>query len=157
MTTSRTSSGLRMLPGLRRSPWMPASSAFSASVCSKWMSAISGTGEWGTISGSAAAALRSGTATRTISHPASASSRICRSVAAGIARVGGRHRLDDDRVVAADLDVADVEDAGRAAWGDQSDIGSETPECSVQCGRSRCRFETAVVPMTEHVRSEWHW
>ena len=74
VTTSRTSSGLRMLPGLRRSPWIPASSAFSASVCSKWMSAISGTGECGTMSGSAAAALRSGTAMRTISQPASASS-----------------------------------------------------------------------------------
>jgi hypothetical protein len=47
------------------------------------MSAISGTGEWGTISGSAAAAFRSGTASRTISQPASASSRICFSVAAG--------------------------------------------------------------------------
>ena len=44
-TTRRTSSWRSMLPGLMRSLWMPFSIAPMASRWSKWMSAISGTGE----------------------------------------------------------------------------------------------------------------
>ena len=47
-----------------------------------------------------------GIATRTISQPASARRPICASVAAGVARVGVRHRLDGDGRAAADGHVA---------------------------------------------------
>ena len=60
------------------------------------------------ISGTAAAASGMLTVTRTISDPASASSMHCCAVAARIRRVGHRHRLDDDRRAAADLDAADL-------------------------------------------------
>ena len=81
LTTSRTLSASRMLPGLRRRPWMPPSIDVSASRWSKWISAISGTGVFATISGTAAAARLSGTAMRTISAPASARRAICSIVA----------------------------------------------------------------------------
>ena len=47
--TSATLSGPPMLPGFRRTQCAPASSAFSASVWLKWMSAITGIGESRTI------------------------------------------------------------------------------------------------------------
>ena len=61
------------------------------------------------ISGTAAAASGTLTVTRTISEPASASSMHCCAVDRGIGRVGHRHRLDDDRRAAADLDGADAD------------------------------------------------
>ena len=47
----------------------------------KWMSAITGIGERRTMSGSAFASSRFGTATRTISQPADARAAICAVVA----------------------------------------------------------------------------
>ena len=71
------------------------------------------------MSGSAAAALRSGTAIRTISHPASASSLIWASVAAGSRVSAVVIDWTTIRIVAADLDIADIENASLAAWGDE--------------------------------------
>ena len=71
-----------MLPGLIRTQCAPASSAFSASVWLKWMSAITGIGDSRTIVSSASTSFSRGTATRTMSAPASATVRICSIVAA---------------------------------------------------------------------------
>ena len=71
--TSLTCPGLRMLPGFRRSPCTPASIAASASLYWKWMSAMIGTGERGTISDSPTAAASSLHVQRTMSQPAAAS------------------------------------------------------------------------------------
>src|SRR4051794_25999375 len=71
-----------MLPGLIRMQWAPASIAFRASVWLKWMSAITGIGDSGTIRVRSASTSRSrGTAQRITSPPASATARIWRSVA----------------------------------------------------------------------------
>jgi hypothetical protein len=70
-----------MLPGLIRTACTPASIASSASDALKWMSAMTGIGESRTMSGSAFASSRLGTATRTISQPADASAAICAVVA----------------------------------------------------------------------------
>ena len=81
LTTCSVLSGPPMLPGLMRTAWTPASIARSASEALKWMSAITGSGERRTISGSAFASSSFGTATRTISQPAEASAAICAVVA----------------------------------------------------------------------------
>ncbi len=65
-------SGLRMLPGFRRSPCTPASIAASARRYWKWMSAMIGTGERGTICASPSAAASSLQVQRTMSQPAAA-------------------------------------------------------------------------------------
>ena len=70
-TTCSTLSAPPMLPGLMRTAATPASIARSASEALKWMSAITGTCERSTSSGSASASGRPGTATRTRSTPAS--------------------------------------------------------------------------------------
>ena len=79
--TCATLSGPPMLPGFSRTQWAPASSALSASVWLKWMSAITGIGDCATIVRSASASRSRGTATRTMSAPASATRRICAIVA----------------------------------------------------------------------------
>ena len=66
-------SGLRMLPGLSRSPWTPASIAASAILYWWWMSAMIGTGERGTIWARPSAAACSLQVHLTMSHPAAAS------------------------------------------------------------------------------------
>ena len=66
-------SGLRMLPGLSRRPCTPASIAASASLYWKWMSAMIGTGERGTICARPSAAASSLHVQRTMSQPAAAS------------------------------------------------------------------------------------
>ncbi len=71
--TTLMCSALRMLPGLSRSPWTPASIAASASLYWKWMSAMIGTGERGTICANPSAAASSLQVQRTMSHPAAAS------------------------------------------------------------------------------------
>ena len=83
--TSATFSGPPMLPGFRRMQCAPASIAFSASVWLKWMSAITGIGDSTTIVFSASMSLSRGTATRTMSAPASATLRIWSIVAARLA------------------------------------------------------------------------
>ncbi len=83
--TSATFSGPPMLPGFSRTQCAPASIAFSASVWLKWMSAITGIGDCATIVFSASASCSRGTATRTMSAPASATVRICSIVAARLA------------------------------------------------------------------------
>ena len=80
-TTCSTLSGPPMFPGLIRTAATPASIAFSASDALKWMSAMTGSGDSRTMSGSAAASSFFGTATRTISQPADASAAICAVVA----------------------------------------------------------------------------
>ena len=85
-TTSATLSGPPMLPGLMRTAATPASIALSASEELKWMSATTGSGERRTISGSASASGRPGTAQRTISQPAAASASIWAIVASTLAR-----------------------------------------------------------------------
>ncbi len=81
VTTCSTLSGPPMLPGLMRTAATPASIAFRARLALKWMSAITGSGEKRTMLGSASASSSFGTATRTISQPASASAAICAVVA----------------------------------------------------------------------------
>ena len=83
--TSATFSGPPMLPGLSRTQWAPASIALSASVWLKWMSAMTGIGDSRTIVRSASTSLSRGTATRTMSAPASATRRIWSIVAARFA------------------------------------------------------------------------
>ena len=83
--TSATFSGPPMLPGFRRMQCAPASIAFSASVWLKWMSAMIGIGDSTTIVFSASMSLSRGTATRTMSAPASATLRIWSIVAARFA------------------------------------------------------------------------
>ena len=83
--TSATFSRPPMLPGLSRMQWAPASIAFSARVWLKWMSAITGIGDSLTIVFSASTSSSRGTATRTMSAPASATLRICSIVAARLA------------------------------------------------------------------------
>ena len=74
-----------MLPGLIRTQCAPASSALIASVWLKWMSAITGIGDSATIVRSAATSCSRGTATRTMSAPASATRRIWSIVACRLA------------------------------------------------------------------------
>ena len=83
--TSATFSGPPMLPGFSRTQCAPASIAFSASVWLKWMSAMIGIGERSTIVFSASTSCSRGTATRTMSAPASATVRIWSIVAARLA------------------------------------------------------------------------
>ena len=66
-------SGRRMLPGLSRRQWTPASSAASAILYWWWMSATIGTGDRGTIWASPSAASISLQVQRTMSAPAAAS------------------------------------------------------------------------------------
>src|SRR5215218_4428254 len=80
-TTSPVFSWPPMFPGLMRMQWAPASIALSARVWLKWMSAITGIGDSSTIVASARTSSSRGTAQRTRSPPASAMSRIWRSVA----------------------------------------------------------------------------
>ena len=84
-TTSATLSGPPMLPGLIRTQCAPASIDFSASVWLKWMSAMIGIGDCATIVLSASTSCSRGTATRTMSAPAAATSWICFIVAARFA------------------------------------------------------------------------
>src|SRR4051794_2624762 len=84
-TTSAVFSGPPMLPGLIRTQCAPASSALIASVWLKWMSAITGIGDSATIVRSAATSCSRGTATRTMSAPASATRRIWSIVACTLA------------------------------------------------------------------------
>ena len=70
-----------MFPGFRRTQCAPAAIAFNASVWLKWMSAITGIGDWATIVRSASASCSRGTATLTRSAPASATVRIWSIVA----------------------------------------------------------------------------
>ena len=105
--TSATFSRPPMLPGLSRMQCAPASIAFSASVWLKWMSAITGIGDFSTIVFSATASSSRGTA-----H--------AHEVGAGLGdladllhrrlevrRLGLGHRLHDDRRTAADRHAAD--------------------------------------------------
>ena len=68
--TALMCSGLRMLPGLSRSPCTPASMAASAIRYWWWMSAMIGTGLRGTIRASPSAASISLQVQRTMSTPA---------------------------------------------------------------------------------------
>src|SRR5262245_43633469 len=77
----RTLSWYLMLPGLIRSPWIPASSAAIAYFHWKWMSATTGTVDFAAIAVSASASSQCGTATRTTSTPAATSDAICCRVA----------------------------------------------------------------------------
>ncbi len=70
--TSATLSRPPMLPGLSRMQSAPASIALRASVWLKWMSAMTGIGDFLTITFRASMSLSRGTATRTMSAPASA-------------------------------------------------------------------------------------
>src|SRR6266542_5667368 len=70
-----------MLPGLIRSPWIPASSAAIAYFHWKWMSATTGTVDLAAIAFRASASSQCGTATRTMSTPAATSEAICCRVA----------------------------------------------------------------------------
>ena len=105
----RPSPARRCCPGSAGCSARPASIAFSASVWLKWMSAMIGIGDSTTIVFSASMSLSRGTATRTMSAPASATLRIWSIVAGEVRRLGLGHRLDDDRGAAADLDAADVD------------------------------------------------
>src|SRR6266540_1026242 len=83
--TSATFSRPPMFPGLRRMQSAPASMAFRARVWLKWMSAITGIGDCLTIVFRASTSSSRGTATRTMSAPASATVRICSMVASRFA------------------------------------------------------------------------
>jgi 4-hydroxy-3-methylbut-2-en-1-yl diphosphate synthase IspG/GcpE len=75
------SSNFLMLPGLTRTAAQPASIAANTYLGWKWMSAITGIGDFRAMSRSASASSWLGTATRTIWQPAAVSSAICCSVA----------------------------------------------------------------------------
>ena len=75
------SSKRRMLPGFTRTPAQPASIAAKTYFGWKWMSAITGIGDFFAMAGSASASSLRGQATRTMSQPAAVSSAICWSVA----------------------------------------------------------------------------
>ena len=107
--TSATFSGPPMLPGFRRTQCAPASIAFSASVWLKWMSAIIGIGDCATIVFSASTSCSRGTATRTMSAPASATVADLVHRRREVRGLGLRHRLHRDRRAAADRDRADVD------------------------------------------------
>src|SRR6266536_667949 len=77
----RTLSWYLMLPGLIRSPWIPASNAAIAYFHWKWMSATTGTVDLAAMALSASASSQCGTATRTMSTPAATSDAICCRVA----------------------------------------------------------------------------
>ena len=81
-TTASTLSGPPMLPGLMRTAATPVSIARSASEALKWMSAMIGSPAPATMAGSASASGIPGTATRTMSAPASRRRPTCSSVAA---------------------------------------------------------------------------
>ena len=108
-TTSPIFSGPPMLPGLMRTQCAPASIALIASVWLKWMSAITGIGESRTIVFSASTSCSRGTATRTMSAPASATRRIWSIVGREVRRLGLGHRLDGDGRAAPDGNAADVD------------------------------------------------
>ena len=75
------SSNLRIFPGLTRTAPQPASMAWNTYFGLKWISAITGMRDCLAMTGSAAASLSVGQATRTMSQPAAVSSAICCSVA----------------------------------------------------------------------------
>jgi len=81
-TTASTLSAPPMLPGLMRTAATPVSMARSASDALKWMSAMIGSPAPATMAGSASASGIPGTATRTMSAPASRRRPTCSSVAA---------------------------------------------------------------------------
>ena len=70
-----------MLPGFTRTAAQPASIAAKMYFGWKWMSAITGIGDFAAIAGSASASTVFGHATRTMSQPAVVSCAICCSVA----------------------------------------------------------------------------
>ena len=75
------SSKRRMLPGFTRTPAQPASIAAKTYLGWKWMSAITGIGDFAAIATSASASSCRWQATRTMSQPAVVSSAICCRVA----------------------------------------------------------------------------
>jgi hypothetical protein len=75
----------------------------------KWMSAMTGMGDWATIVRSASTSRSRGTATRTMSAPASATVRIWRMVASRLAVSVLVIGLDGHGRAAPDGDAADVE------------------------------------------------
>ena len=102
LATSLMCSGLRMLPGFRRSACTPASIAASASLYWKWMSATIGTGERGTICARPIAASSSLHVQRTMSAARGGERVDLRERAVDVGGLGGGHRLHRDRRVAAD-------------------------------------------------------
>ena len=107
--TSATFSGPPMLPGFSRTQWAPASIAFRASVWLKWMSAITGIGDSATIVFSASASCSRGTATRTMSAPASATVADLVHRRGEVRGLGLGHRLDRDGAPPPIGDAADVD------------------------------------------------
>ena len=118
--TSLMCSPLRMLPGFSRSACTPASIAASARRYWKWMSAMIGTGDRGTIWASPSAASSSLQVQRTMSQPAAASAVDLGQRALDVRGLGGGHRLHRDGRVAPHghagaRRAADEDLAGRAA------------------------------------------
>ena len=107
--TSATFSGPPMLPGFSRTQGAPASSALSASVWLKWMSAMIGIGDSRTIVSQRLGVLlaRDGDADEVGAGVGDAADLVHRGLQVGGLRLG--HRLDGDRRAAPDGDAADVD------------------------------------------------
>ena len=109
VTTSATLSGPPMLPGLIRTAATPASIAFSARLALKWMSAMIGTGEKRIDPRQRLGVLE---LRHRDAHDLAAGARErgdLRGRCGDVVRLRQRHRLDDDRRAAPDLDAADVD------------------------------------------------
>ena len=118
--TSLISSGLRRLPGLRRSPWTPASSAASAISTWKWMSATIGHRRARDDLGQS---LGGGLFVAGAAHDVRAvrGERVdLLERPFDVGRLGRGHRLHRDRCVAAHLDRADGDLTGLACGGSGS-------------------------------------
>ena len=113
-----------MLPGLTRTAAQPASIAAKTYLGWKWMSAITGICDLRAMAGSASASSWLGQATRTMSQPDRR--QLGDLLQRRVDVRGGRraHRLDADRGVAADLDLADLDLAASAAEGRATGGGS---------------------------------
>ena len=111
------SSNLRMLPGLTRTAAQPASIAANTYLGWKWMSAITGICDFCAIAGQ-----RVGVVLARARHPddvAAGGGQLGDLLQRGV-DVGGQrrgHRLDRDRGVAADEDLADLDLPALAAGG----------------------------------------
>ncbi len=80
---------------------------------------MSGTGEYGTISGKRRRGFAVGNRDADDLTARLGQLVDLREGCSRVARIGGRHRLHDDGIVATDFDIANVENAGLAARCDE--------------------------------------
>ena len=111
------SSNFLMLPGFTRTAAQPASIAANTYFGWKWMSAITGIWDFCAIAGSASASSADGQATRTMSQPEAVSSAICCRVELMSEVSVVVIDCTETGWLAADADLAHLDLAGLATWG----------------------------------------